>query len=318
MHRGASSRAPFARSYPQLAAVLEACSADDSLSMNIADTGPYADVAAGVLAEDVRVFTPAFPLWTDGAAKDRFILLPEGGVIDTSDMDHWRFPVGTKLFKRFTRDGQRVETRLSHVTEDGVELGAYVWGAHLSSATLETGGVENVVGTQHDLPDELQCEVCHVGEPGRVLGFSALQLSSDGQLDNFTSEGWLSDPPVAQGYAPPGSPEVAAALGYLHSNCATCHVEGTDAYVETDMNLRLSVADDDPRTTRAFTSNVGQPLSAWSRPDYATRVVAGVPDESGLYVRMTLRTKAGMPPLGTEEVDQDGLALVRQWIEGLQ
>lgn len=301
-----------------LAAVFAGCGSDDPLPMDLADTGLYADVAAGVLADGVRPFAPAFPLWTDGADKDRFILLPEGGVIDSSDMDHWRFPVGTKLFKRFTRDGQRVETRLSHVTEDGVELGTYVWQADLSGATLETGGVDNAVGTQHDVPDGLQCEVCHVGEPGRVLGFSALQLSSDAQLDAFTAEGWFSDPPVSGGYAPPGTPEVAAALGYMHSNCATCHVEGTDAYVETDMNLRLSVQDDDPRMTRAFTSNVGEPLSAWSRPDYATRVVAGAPDESGLYVRMTLRTKAGMPPLGTEEVDDDGLALVRRWIEGMQ
>ena len=44
----------------------------------------------------------------DRAAKRRWIQLPEGATIDTSDMDYWQFPVGTKLWKEFVRDGVRV------------------------------------------------------------------------------------------------------------------------------------------------------------------------------------------------------------------
>ena len=44
--------------------------------------------------------------------------VPEGEQIDTSDMNEWRFPAGTKLFKEL-RDGVRVETRLMLKTGAG-------------------------------------------------------------------------------------------------------------------------------------------------------------------------------------------------------
>src|SRR5688500_6556239 len=38
-----------------------------------------------------RLFVPQYPLWSDGASKRRWIRLPEGGAIDASDPDYWRF-----------------------------------------------------------------------------------------------------------------------------------------------------------------------------------------------------------------------------------
>ena len=51
-------------------------------------------------------------LWSDGAAKQRWIAIPPGTKIDTSNIDEWVFPNGTKAWKEFRLDGKRIETRL--------------------------------------------------------------------------------------------------------------------------------------------------------------------------------------------------------------
>ena len=42
-------------------------------------------------------FLPRWQLWSDEAVKRRWIWLPPGSTIDTTNMDHWKFPVGTKV-----------------------------------------------------------------------------------------------------------------------------------------------------------------------------------------------------------------------------
>src|SRR5690606_21407474 len=71
----------------------------------LSETGLYADIATETLAEGVQGFTPRFQLWTDTAEKRRWVYIPEGTQIDTSDIDEWKFPVGFKLWKEFSRDG---------------------------------------------------------------------------------------------------------------------------------------------------------------------------------------------------------------------
>src|SRR5262249_55508478 len=78
----------------------------------LSETGLFADVKTGTLGKGVRAFQPKYVLWSDGATKRRWLYLPDGGTIDTSDMDYWTYPVGTTAWKEFTRDGVRVETRM--------------------------------------------------------------------------------------------------------------------------------------------------------------------------------------------------------------
>src|SRR5262245_59299053 len=82
------------------------------LPERLTQTGLYAAGTTEDIAPDVHFFRPRFELWSDGALKRRFIWLPPGAQVDTSDMDSWQLPVGTKLWKEFTRDDVRVETRL--------------------------------------------------------------------------------------------------------------------------------------------------------------------------------------------------------------
>ena len=46
-------------------------------------------------------------------------------------------------------------------------------------------------------------------------------------------------------------------------------------------------------------------------------IVPGSPEMSGLWVRMGRRDNFGMPPAGTETVDDVGREKVRLWIAGL-
>src|SRR5437588_3047152 len=72
-------------------------------------TGLCADKACLQINPGISAYTPQFALWADTATKRRWIYLPPGAQIDTSNMDYWVFPMGTKIWKEFTRDGVRIE-----------------------------------------------------------------------------------------------------------------------------------------------------------------------------------------------------------------
>ncbi|HUQ06594.1 MAG TPA: hypothetical protein VM261_29025, partial [Kofleriaceae bacterium] len=72
----------------------------------LSETGLYANIGTKTVASDVHEFVPRWQLWSDAAVKRRWIYLPPGSKIDTSDMDFWKFPTGTKLWKEFSRGGR--------------------------------------------------------------------------------------------------------------------------------------------------------------------------------------------------------------------
>src|SRR5690348_229412 len=100
------------------------------LPERLSETGLYSNIATGELSPGVLAYSPQFQLWSDGAEKRRWILLPDAQPIDTSTMDEWSFPEGTKVWKQFSVGGVRVETRLLEKSGPGdadwLSL-AYVW-----------------------------------------------------------------------------------------------------------------------------------------------------------------------------------------------
>ena len=85
----------------------------DALPGLLSQTGLYSDIAQKTVHSAVKSFKPRFQLWSDGADKNRWVYLPEcDPVIDTSNMNDWSLPVGTRLFKEFSLDGVLLETRL--------------------------------------------------------------------------------------------------------------------------------------------------------------------------------------------------------------
>src|SRR5215213_11094322 len=101
------------------------------------DTGLYSDFASLEVDPQHLPFAPQYPLWTDGAAKRRWISLPPGSAIDASDPEAWTFPIGTRLWKEFSFAGQRVETRYIERQPDGQwRYAAYAWSADGRDAQL--------------------------------------------------------------------------------------------------------------------------------------------------------------------------------------
>ncbi|MEI9939231.1 MAG: hypothetical protein WDO69_18580 [Pseudomonadota bacterium] len=185
-----------------------------------------------------------------------------------------------------------------------------------------TEGAANVLGTTHDVPSSKDCTLCHNGEPGRVLGFSAIQLSKSGPpptLTSLASAGSLTVPPPAGvDYPVLGDPATAAALGYLHANCGHCHNPHGWPGSFLSQHLRLNVAERTLETTAIWTSTVNQPTQWFRAAGITDRIVAGDPDHSAIAYRMADRgDSAQMPPKATKQVDSVGLAAVRSWISSL-
>jgi hypothetical protein len=291
------------------------------------ETGLYADWDRKIVAAANRPFTPQYPLWTDGARKQRWISLPPGTTIDASDPDAWQLPIGTRIWKEFSF-GARAETRYLVRTPDGWRFAAYVWNADETEATrLPEGGAiarEVAPGVRHQVPAEGECRACHGNGATPVLGFSALQLSPDRDpnalhreepapgsldLDALVASRLLRGLP-ASARAPriPGAPFERAALGYLHGNCGHCHrSEGSVAAV--GLVLASSVVRPPALATVAAPSKWRAPLA---------RVAPGDAAHSALVVRMRTRSPLEqMPPLGTQLVDEAAVQLITTWIEEL-
>lgn len=290
----------------------------------LSQTGLYSDFAGRVIAAENVAFAPRFEFWADGAKKARWLYLPPGTTIDTSKIDHWVFPIGTKAWKEFRVGDKVVETRLlMKVREAKGDQGwwqvAYVWNEDGSDAVANVEGQPNALGTSHDVPKQTDCVNCHQDVRDVLVGVSAIQLRdpANDQLAAFAAAGRLSTTPPA-GIDVPGSGDVQAALGYLHANCGHCHNdEAVRLKTQTDMRLRLLVDQKTPEDTGAYRTTVGTVMKHPLPGNVTTVLVKGAPEESGLFVRMGLRNAFGMPPTGTKVVDDAGRDTVRRWITAL-
>lgn len=305
----------------------------EDIPSKLSRTGLYADPATKKLAPGVRAYLPNYELWSDGAQKQRYLLLPDGAKVDTSNMDRWVFPVGTKLWKEFRRDGKLIETRLVWKKSEpmGLDPGwvmeTYVWNDAESDATLEINGVTDARGTQHDVPKESDCPRCHRPELERPIGVSAILLSGTGsgvRLRTLVDEQRLTTAPAnPDGYTLPGDATARAALGYMHANCGHCHAPDSTQYEIVQMSLRLevgklgSVAD-----TPSYKTTLNQlTQSSKAGTQGQIRIKPGSLDDSAVYMRMGVRMNAPesiqMPPAATELIDTVGRTAVGNWIKAL-
>ncbi len=196
-----------------------------------------------------REYKPQYPLYSDGASKRRWIYIPAGQKIDTTDLDNWAYPVGTITLKEFSYEGKKIETRMMEKVLAGVGFDkwktyTYVWKKDQSDADLlvlaasvasfydRTMGENAIyqaadVAANYRMADPLQCAQCHNrGAKDTVLGFSYLQLSNVDlkvNLNTLKSEKLLSNPPENLDEIKADTAEAKAAMGYMQGNCAHCH-----------------------------------------------------------------------------------------------
>lgn len=307
------------------------------------ETGLYADFANLRVDPNHVDFVPQYPLWSDGAAKRRWMSLPPGTAIDAADPDAWVFPIGTRFWKEFSFAGHRVETRYLERTASGQWLyAAYAWSpdgreAQLVPARGKRGAFPLTGGRSHTIPGANDCRACHQGGRSEVLGFSLLQLSPDRDpnavhdepassprvdLRHLVDRGLIKGLPKAVLETPPriqaASPIERTALGYMHGNCGHCH-----NWQGPLQNIGLFLRHEpDTKPHPAVTSTVGQSIrkpAPGQSPDAAVRIKPAHPDQSGVMQRVSSRYPAlQMPPLGTELVDDEAVSLLYRWISEMQ
>jgi hypothetical protein len=301
-------------------------------------TGLYDSLAAKALRTGVRQFRPATELWSDGALKTRWVLLPEGQTIDTTDPDEWVFPIGTKFWKEFKLQDRRIETRYYAKGDDGEWVfGLYRWSDDEQSAPLLRDGEREVLGTTYAVPDLGKCPDCHGGRDDKVLGFDWVGLGAEGAegitLESLTAEKRFSTPLPQTKVTLPNDPTntAAPALAWMHVNCGVaCHnrnPRSTASYMDVFLKLRVEdVRTDDggvrsPVGTDSHVSIVGR-RSRMPPYDGEGRLIvkAGFPDESLLAFLVKNRgdgQRVQMPPIATHLPDPDGVERIRRWIENL-
>lgn len=305
------------------------------LPQHLSETGLY---ASGSNTDPKNLaFSPQYPLWSDGARKRRWIYLPPGTAIDASRADAWEFPPGTRLWKEFSH-ARVIETRFIERLPSGEwRFAAYVWNEAGTDATLASSegatlARQDAPNGQYVVPAETDCRACHEGAAAPVLGFSALQLSSDRDplavhaetaaldLRSLLARGLIKNLPDAMIAAPPriaaSSPTERAALGYLHGNCAHCHNDNGEP-APVDLTLAQSATSGAAGTDRVLHTMIdarsrfrGHGLAA-----DAPLIAPGDPNRSVLVARVRSRNpQTQMPPLGTQMPDEQAIALLERWI----
>ena len=210
-------------------------------------------------APGVIPYRPIAPLWSDGAAKERFLAIPDDRRIAVAAAGDFRMPPGTVLVKHF-RFGQRYhETRLLMRYGDEWYGYTYRWNDAQTDAELLPTAIASFLpnGTRWQYPARTTCMECHTDAAGRTLGLEIAQLDNPVQLPGSAEPqnqlAWLwehdyfipditSIDELAAGHASLEEPHGAAALddrarSYLHANCSSCHRPGGPGRGEVDLRF---------------------------------------------------------------------------------
>lgn len=317
----------------------------------------FTNIAQQIPADGVVPYDVTAPLFTDGALKLRFLLIPEGETMEYSDTERWVQPEGAIYIKTFAYPVdarnpelglQLLETRIIEFAEDGgVDMWTYVypegenddaeliiWGPRLDVSYIDELG--QTIELDYVVPSVPECRICHGSlERSRTLGPSSGMLNSDqdyggdvgvqNQVDYLASLGLFDTTPSEDRNTYVTNPTTNDSAGlhdrvrsYLDSNCSHCHAR--DGEVE-DKGLYLKYDEMDPETSDPFTWGVCKDASSAGNGttcEQSLDIVPGDPDASLFLCRLESVTPGElMPPLGRTIVHTEGAALIREWIQEL-
>jgi hypothetical protein len=300
------------------------------LPSSLRDVGLYPDPGnLNVVVDTAVAYVPMWPLWSNGLTKHRYVILPDGATIDTSDRENWTFPAGTLAFKTFVvadpgdPDGWRpYETRVMRRLDDRWEFASYLWNDRGTAASLHDMRLpvpvevtlEDGTTITHEVPNQLQCRKCHESNPSHALGLSELQLNHGApstELVRFSDLGLIDSVPADPMEIVHEDALTRDVLGYFVGNCTHCH-NGSDG----------PSASFDLRGEAGLTNTIDRPTES-SATIAGIRVVPGNPDESVLWRAVAGDDRGAeelklMPPVGVQHLDADGIELIARWIETLE
>jgi uncharacterized repeat protein (TIGR03806 family) len=285
------------------------------------------------------------PLFTDYAAKHRFVWMPPGKPALYRRDDTFEFPEGAIPVKTFAYPAAAgmperwIETRLLVHTHDAWVPLPYVWNPESTEATLqvdadpvdvawhdESGRSQNI---HYVIPNANQCRECH--DQNKItgpIGPKARHLNRDldypdgrfNQLAYWTRIGYLAGAPGPAAAPrqpvwddPSSAPLGARARAYLEINCAHCH---SPAGAAGNTGLYLSDLQTDPSRIGICKTPVA---TGKASADMLFDLVPGRPGASILLFRMdSIEPKIMMPEIGRTIVHRQGVELVREWLASLR
>lgn len=320
----------------------------------LSQTGVFANLTTLEPSTGLIPYDVANPLWSDGAEKRRWIIVPNNGNHNTaaedivfSEKENWSFPPGTVFVKHFeialdernpslTR---RLETRFIVCTANGGKYGiTYRWNSAGTDAELISSGefldyqVTLLDGSQvarrWDFPSRSDCLFCHTSAAGQALGVRTHQLNRNftypatgrtanqlatfnalGMFDRTLTAAEMSNFLQSRSLDDTTAPLEHRVRSYLDSNCAHCHQPGSSVEF---FDSRLATPLDSQGLINGLIRgnfNLG-PDGRYIKP--------GAPDLSAIHVRAAaVGNGAAMPPLAKNVADAQALALLHQYITGL-
>jgi len=174
-------------------------------------------------------------------------------------------------------------------------------------------------------PSRQDCRTCHTDNARGVLGVKTRQLNCDFTYPGGTTDNelrtWnhlgLFDPQLNEAeigtYAKLAAPGDATrsledrARSYLDANCAHCHRPG-GTVVEFDARY------DTPLAQQKLLDG---PVLLDEGIDHARVIAPHDIWRSIAFLRVSCLEALKMPPLAHQQLDEEGVALLRQWIESL-
>lgn len=297
-------------------------------------------------SNSILPYEPASSLFTDYALKSRFISIPASEKVKIHE-GNFLFPTGTILIKNFyypadfnmpEENLKIIETRLLIHSEKGWEAFPYIWNEEQTEAILKvvggeqevkflnTNGEEQVIN--YLIPNKNQCKTCHNNsELLAPIGVKIKHLNHDAELEEKIQNqlAFWSEKGVLEGFnGPENHPSLVnyadetqalsdRAMAYLDINCSHCHQpEGpastSGLFLEFDQQdaMKLGIM----KTPVAAGNGAGA---------FDYDIVPGKADKSIITYRMN-STEVGiaMPELGRTTIHQEGVELIREWINAME
>lgn len=285
-------------------------------------------------------------MFSDHAQKRSFVYVPKGKAVETDSLGNFNFPTGSCLINCLyypvdERDSsgeiELLETQLLIKAETEWKAASYIWNEEQTEAQLDVvGDIKKITWTDkggskrtvdYVIAGKNQCKSCH-NVNGRLapIGVSATGLNcnvvADGkethQLNYWKQEGLLTSTFQKKetdyiNWKDNKEPLEKRVRAYLHINCAYCHsAEGPGKMSGLHLNY-------DNRNMETYGVCKSPPSAGKGSCNLKYDIVPGKPGESILVCRMAstdLETK--MPELGRTTTDNEGVALVIQWISEMK
>ena len=168
----------------------------------LSESGLFESVKDHRMKSGVIPYSVNAPFWSDGAYKERYIALPQGGKITYGAKRGWDFPDKTVLVKSFALEEKPgdpatrkwIETRFLTKQETEWFGYSYIWNdAGTDAELVEVGGQDKTFGDQvWHYPSRTECMVCHTRAAKFVLGIEHLQLNKSHDYGNGYRENQLA------------------------------------------------------------------------------------------------------------------------------